>query len=68
MEDLLGLRNAQTAEGRKRTVPLARVERQSDLKYVPFGLGQFVVVEVSGRRVFAAVTEANRQPRLKRGG
>ncbi len=32
MEDLLEPRKAQTAEGRKRTVPLARVKRQSDLK------------------------------------
>lgn len=32
MEDLLELRKAKKAEDRKRTVPLARVKRQLDLK------------------------------------
>ncbi len=32
MEDLLPLRNANKAEGRKRTVPLARVKRQLGLR------------------------------------
>ena len=32
MEDLLELRKAKKVEGRKRTVPLARVKRQLDLK------------------------------------
>lgn len=32
MEDLLQLRKAKKAEGRKRTVPLARAKRQLNLK------------------------------------
>lgn len=32
MEDLLELRKAKKAEGRKRTVPLARVKRQLNVK------------------------------------